>query len=114
VRLSERAGEVRVAVRSADPQMAESVRAQLPELMDRLGARGFDTEIWRPQQASASERAGTGSDPQFGSRAGNQDSQQERGDRDGRQSREESQPEWMEELATSFRPQKPSNRSKNL
>lgn len=114
VRLSERAGEVRVAVRSADPEMAESMRAQLPELMDRLGTRGFETEVWRPQQTSASERGGSGSNPQSGSREGGRDPQQERGGRDGRQSREQPQPEWMEELATPFRPPKPSHRSKIL
>ena len=114
VRLSEHAGEVRVVVRSADPQMAESVRAQLPELMDKLGARGFETEIWRPQQSSATERGGSESNPQSGSRDGGRDAQQERSGRDGRQSGEEPQPKWMEELATSFHPPKPSNRSNIL
>lgn len=111
VRLSERGGEVRVAVRTADPQVAESVRAQLPELMDRLGARGFDTQIWRPQQVAASERSDSGSNQQFGSREGGRDTQQQNGGRDERQSQKEPQPEWMEELATSFRAPKPSNRS---
>jgi hypothetical protein len=83
-------------------------------LMDKLGARGFETEIWRPQQSSATERGGSESNPQSGSRDGGRDAQQERSGRDGRQSGEEPQPKWMEELATNFHPPKPSNRSNIL
>ncbi len=102
VRLSDRGGELHVAVRSADPQTAESLRAHLPELVERLGSRGFETEIWRPQQASASDRGGPHS--QSGSRDAGRDPQQQRGGRGGQESPEESGPEWMDELAASFRP----------
>ncbi len=111
VRLSDRAGEVHVAVRSADPQMAESMRAHLPELVDRLGARGFETEIWRPQPATAAERGGfnSHSDAQGGRQSG--EGQPQGG---SRQKRDQSQPEWMEELAASFHDPTSANRSTNL
>ncbi len=108
VRLSERAGEIRVAVHSADPEMAESMRARLPELVDRLGAHGFETEIWRPQQAAAPERGGSGPNPDT---QREQPGEQERGH--GQQKRDQPRPEWMEELATSFQPPNPDNRSTN-
>ena len=106
VRLSERAGEVRVAVHSADPEMAESMRARLPELVDRLGAHGFETEIWRPQQSAAPERGGSGPNPDAHRE---QPGEQHRGH--GQQKRDQPQPEWMEELATSFQQPNPGNRS---
>jgi len=111
VRLSERAGEVRVAVRSVDPQMAESMRAHLPELVDRLGARGFDTEIWRPQPAAATERGGFNSHSDAHGERQGEPGQPQGGNR---QKRDQSQPEWLEELDASFHEPTSGNRSKNL
>ena len=48
VRLSERAGEVRVAVRTADSHLAGSLRENLPGLSSRLTENGFRTETWHP------------------------------------------------------------------
>jgi hypothetical protein len=48
VRLSERSGEVRVAVRTPDPQLAGALRNDLPELSARLEQTGFRTETWHP------------------------------------------------------------------
>lgn len=110
VRLSERAGEVHVAVRSADPQMAESMRAHLPELVDRLGARGFDTEIWRPQPAATAQGGFNSHSDAHGERQG-EPGQQQGG---SRQKRDQSQPEWLEELAASFHQPTSGNRSTNL
>lgn len=106
VRLSERAGEVRVAVRSADPALTESMRARLPELVDRLGARGYETEIWRPEQPAAERGAGPNPDSHR-----EQPGEQQPGN--GQQKRDQPQPEWMEELATSLRQPNAVNRSTN-
>jgi hypothetical protein len=48
VRLSERSGEVRVAVRTPDPQLANSLRSDLPGLSARLEQTGFRAETWHP------------------------------------------------------------------
>jgi hypothetical protein len=56
VRLTERAGEVRVAVRTTDSQLAGSLRQNLPGLSARLDAGGYRTESWHPAAASGEER----------------------------------------------------------
>ena len=54
--LTERAGEVRVAVRTTDSQLAGSLRQNLPGLSARLDASGYRTESWHPAAASGEER----------------------------------------------------------
>lgn len=58
VRVVERDGEVRVAVRTADPELARSLRQDLPELSARLEREGLRAEGWHP--ATASERPAGG------------------------------------------------------
>ena len=48
VRLTEKAGEVRVDVRSADPELTESLRGNLHDLMSNLDRRGLTAETWHP------------------------------------------------------------------
>jgi len=53
VRVKDQAGELRVAVRTPDGELTKSLREGLPELVERLGQHGYETQVWRP--------AGTGS-----------------------------------------------------
>jgi hypothetical protein len=53
VRLSERGGEVRVAVRTPDTQLAGALRDQLPRLSAQLEQTGFRTETWHPAISEA-------------------------------------------------------------
>ena len=46
--LSERAGKVQVAVRTADPDLTKSMRTDLGDLVERLESKGFKTEAWVP------------------------------------------------------------------
>ncbi|HMC59776.1 MAG TPA: hypothetical protein VKJ01_11330, partial [Candidatus Solibacter sp.] len=55
VRLVERGGEVHVAVRTPDTQLAETLRADLPALSSRLTESGFRTETWRPGASGGAE-----------------------------------------------------------
>lgn len=48
VRLTERAGEVQVAVRTQDPRLAGALRDELPALSARLEQSGFRAEAWHP------------------------------------------------------------------
>ena len=48
VRVTERAGEVRVAVRTPDQQLAGSLRENLPTLSSKLNDSGFRAEAWHP------------------------------------------------------------------
>ena len=55
VRLSERAGEVKMTVRTADAPLASTLRENLPALNARLAESGFKSEAWRPAAFSTSE-----------------------------------------------------------
>ena len=59
VRVVERAGEVRVDVRTPDGGLSRALRADLPSLATRIEQAGFHAETWRPTPIAASEREGT-------------------------------------------------------
>lgn len=102
VRIMDRGGEVRVAVHSPDPATSESVRAGLPELVDRLGQHGYETEIWRPPAAPSSASARGESDGSF-SRGGNRNPEEQQ------HPQRQPRPEWLEELDSNLNPN--TNRS---
>jgi hypothetical protein len=54
VQVTERAGRVQVAVRTADPDLATSLQNNLGDLMGRLEEKGFRTEAWTPATAQHS------------------------------------------------------------
>jgi len=101
LRVVEREGELHIAVRTGDADLAHGLRQGLPELVDRLDQGGFRTEAWRPagvvsapepssqahSRSSDSRNADSQSQPGW--------SQQERGQRDHNQS---NRPKWVEEL----------------
>ena len=105
LRVSESAGEVRMAVRAADPEVAHSIRQALPDLMSHLEQSGFRAEAWRPGgvvsgpggpaevRPNPSEARGGNSQQQPGW------SQQHRGQRDQNQG---DRPKWVEELEGSL------------
>jgi hypothetical protein len=55
VRLSERAGEVKMTVRTADEPLANTLRENLPALSARLAESGFKSEAWHPAASSTDE-----------------------------------------------------------
>jgi hypothetical protein len=55
VRLSERAGEVKMTVRTADEPLANTLRENLPALNARLAESGFKSEAWHPAASSNNE-----------------------------------------------------------
>ncbi len=103
--LTERAGEMRMAVRAADPEMAHSLRQALPELVNRLQENGFRAEAWRPagivsgtgplRETRESPSNSRGGDPQQQSGW----SQHPGGQRNQSQS---DRPRWVAELESSF------------
>ena len=54
VRVSQRAGDVQVTVRTPDGDLAQSLRQHLPELSDRLAQTGVNSEIWHPGTSQVS------------------------------------------------------------
>jgi hypothetical protein len=85
VRLSERAGEVKMTVRTADEPLADTLRENLPALNARLAESGFKSEAWHPAASSTNElRHAAESGARGGSHETNQDAdaQQRQQDRE--------------------------------
>lgn len=62
VRMAERAGEIRVTVHTPDRELAESLRADLPDLVGKLRQNGVQAESWRPAAAAPDAGRRGGSD----------------------------------------------------
>ena len=64
IRMAERAGEIRVTVHTPDRDLANSLRADLPDLVGKLRQNGFEAEAWRPAtQPDANRRNGSDGSP---------------------------------------------------
>jgi hypothetical protein len=102
VRITDRAGEVHVAVRSADPEMAAQVRSGLSELTERLHQRGFDAEIWRPPGPASTRTENTGQQESREGSGSGRGTPEDRGHqpRDGQ--RQNQPPAWVEDIESSF------------
>jgi hypothetical protein len=88
VRLVERAGEVRVAVRTPDDRLAEGLREQLPQLSSRLEQSGFHADEWRAAAPGGAERRLDVED----AAAGSPDTRQQGSPHDRGQERREGEP----------------------
>jgi hypothetical protein len=66
IRMAERGGEVRVIVHTPNRDLAEALRADLPDLIGKLRQNGFQAEAWRPAaatQSDAGRRSGSDASP---------------------------------------------------
>jgi hypothetical protein len=104
VRVVERAGEVRVAVRGGDSDVIQGLRQNLSELADRLSENGFHAETWRPAASEGSAAPSENKNPSGNSGGGDSPQQQSwsqkgRGQRDQNQS---NRPPWVQEFETSL------------
>jgi hypothetical protein len=83
VRVTERAGEVRVDVRTPDSQLTSALRQELPALATRFAESGFHAAIWHPASAStmspnaADKGASANADGQGGQKQGRRQQQQQ-------------------------------------
>jgi flagellar hook-length control protein FliK len=55
VKLTERAGQVQVAVRTPDSHLADRLRESLPSLTSHLAENGIRAETWRPTATISGE-----------------------------------------------------------
>jgi hypothetical protein len=112
VHLMERAGEVRVSVRTADEGLTHSMRADLGSLSGKLTQSGYSTESFAPTGANTSSfsnqrqpsegresSGGNRQNPQQNQSGGQQQSLSDR--REGRDERGR-RPAWVEELENSL------------
>lgn len=96
VRLTERAGELKVAVRTPDSHLAERLRADLPALSSRLEESGIRSETWRPPAAAATDWRNVHEDSSAGS-AQTQDDQSRQQGREQQPEGEARRPRFTEE-----------------
>jgi hypothetical protein len=87
VRLTERSGEVLVAVRTPDAQLAGTLREDLPVLSSRLEQAGFRAETWHLALPAAENRLSTAQ-----SHSSNTSSQDQNSSRQGGQEQPQSPP----------------------
>jgi hypothetical protein len=103
VDLSERAGKVQVSVRTADPELAKSLRGDLGDLVGRLESKGFKTEAWVPTAsrhtpaAAAPEQSGS-SNSQGGERHTGSGTDQRQGRQGQNGSNPRQQARWKTQL----------------
>jgi hypothetical protein len=79
VRLTERDGDIHVAVRTPDARLSDAMRADLPALAAKLEQSGFRTDAWQPGAGSGERRAvetGAGNASQDSQEHGGQNQQQ--------------------------------------
>jgi len=103
VRLSERAGELHVSVRTPDTGLTRGLRDGLPDLMGRLQVNGYRADTWQPGgngsnagQDHGQDAAGHGSSQQRNGGGSQQQSSQEQ------QQQDEQTPQWVRELESSI------------
>jgi hypothetical protein len=102
VRVSQRAGDVQVTVRTPDGDLAQSLRQHLPELSDRLSQAGVSSNLWQPQTAQASNSGGNDADSRYSDDAQtqqqNQQQQQSRHNNQNGSGRQQNTDTWLNEL----------------
>lgn len=119
VRMVEQGGEVRVAVRTPDHELAQSLRENMGNLTRALESRGYQSETWQPtvHSSSAGEAprdSGSGNNYHPGARDGGsgQSGPGHHGDGSGEGRRRRSgRPAWVEELDGATDREQPEFRS---
>lgn len=101
IRLTERAGEIRVTVHTPDGNLANSMRSELPDLVGKLRQTGYQAETWRPAappQTDGERRSGADGSPQQHSAGSRREGRQQQ------QQQQQNQPRWVGEWNTSLDP----------
>jgi hypothetical protein len=109
VQVSQRAGEVHVAVRTSDSDLAHGLRQGLPELTGRLETSGYRAETWRPAVVMAAPPQATSEtrDPAARGGGGSENGQSQSGgskQESGRRNQnQQDQPRWVQDLEESLK-----------
>jgi len=100
VRFLDLGTEVRVSVRTPDESLAQTLRANLPELAQHLSAGGIQTELWRPDSGSSFSRSSSQQSADSDSNPNQSGSGSERGGSQGstQQQSREKKPRWLQEF----------------
>jgi hypothetical protein len=109
VRMVERGGELHVAVRTGNADLAHGLREGMADLVSRLQETGFRTDTWRPVHAAASVSAASGTQQSATEFRNQSDSHSNPGwsqqqSRDQHDHQQSNRPSWVEELEGSLTP----------
>ena len=105
LKITERQGELHVSVRSADADLAGSLRENLGDLLHKLEQSGWRAESWHPPQAGASTGNDTGRHTENEFADGRQSGQQQHdSNRDRRRGRDQDaeRDRWAAEIENTF------------
>ena len=103
VRLSERAGELHVSVRTPDTGLTRGLRDGLPDLMGRLQVNGYRADTWQPggNGSHAGEDRGHNAARHGSSQERNGGGNQQQNSPD-QQQQDEQTPQWVRELESTI------------
>lgn len=101
VRLSERAGELQVTVRTPDTGLTRGLRDGLPDLMGRLQVNGYRAETWQPGGNSSNTGQDRGQDARGSSQQRQGGGNQQQGSQQ-QQQHDEQTPQWVREMESSI------------
>ena len=104
VRLTERAGELQVSVRTPDVSLTRGLRDGLPDLMSRLQVNGYRAETWQPggNGNSAGQDHSQEAPSQGHSQQRNGNGSGSQGEQQSNQQQDEQTPKWVRELESSI------------
>ena len=103
LQVTQRAGEVHVAVRSDDSRLNSALRSDLNDLVSNLKQHGFKSETWSPSDVAApAARAGQGEMNSSGNEAFREGGGYRQQQQQQRHNEQQEQPEWVDELESSF------------
>lgn len=97
IRMVDRSGELRIAVRASDAQLADSLRGNVEQLTSRLNNNGWSAEVWRPAAISAPARTQSASQEMSQGQPGTKQDAGPLLNRD-QQNRRQTHPDWVEEF----------------
>ena len=104
VSLVQQSGELRLAVRTDNSELAQGLQQGLPDLVGKLQGNGYRADAWHPVQASVAAAPALESQSASNhSRQGDPQPQQGWSQQDGGQQRQnQPRPRWVEELESSL------------
>jgi len=103
VRLTERDGDIHVAVRTPDARLTDAMRADLPALAAKLEQSGFRTDAWQPGSGAGGERRAA----ETGAGNASQDSQEHAGQN---QQQKQDNPQQQQQRTLTNAPNRKSDR----
>ena len=86
IRLSERGGKVLLSVRSESPELTQSLRADLGDLVSRLERRGYHTDTMIPAGSLSNSQPGESQERESSNRGGNGQNSQPQNQQESRSS----------------------------